>query len=294
METKGCLAMRLNDLAIFIEVAKAPSLREAANRLDLQPGTASKVIKRIEAHYQQQLFARQGGNWSLTPAGEMLFQRAIELVTINDKIERELGKPRRPHLRLSGSEAILGYFVPSLIQRLLDKQHDATIETKTSQDLSLLHKYEVDIALVSSLSNQLPEERDINASPLSRASFVTVASKHHPLFENKHDVIPIDELLEYAFVIPSRPIYGSMAAHRSLDGWHDEAFNRRIAARVDTISTLTALVKHQPLLAYLPDYVAKEHELEVINVSGCPYSCEQTIWLCHHTKVDHHWMQVFQ
>ncbi len=39
----------------------------------------------------------------------MLFHRAIELVTINDKIERELGKPRSPHPRVSGSEAILGY-----------------------------------------------------------------------------------------------------------------------------------------------------------------------------------------
>lgn len=286
--------MKLNDLATFIEVVKAPSLREAAARLDLLPGTVSKVIKRIESHYQQQLFARQGGNWVLTPAGEMLFQRAIELVAINDKIERELGKPRCPHLRVSGSEAVLGYFVPNLIQRLIDRQHDVTVETKTSQDLSLLHKYEVDVALVSRLSNLPPDDRDISASPLSTANFVTVARKNHPLFGSHRDTVPIDELLEHAFVIPSSPIYGTMAAHRSLDGWHDEAFSRRIAARVDTVSTLTALVKYQSLLAYLPDYVAKEHELEIINVSGCPYSCEQTIWLCRHTKADNHWMHVLQ
>ncbi|MDF2153488.1 LysR family transcriptional regulator [Vibrio sp. CAU 1672] len=291
-ETEAIL--KLNDLAIFVEVAKAPSLREAAKLLGLQPGTVSKQIKRIEDHYQQQLFARQGAHWSLTEAGEMLFLRALEMLAINDKIERELGKPRRPHMRVSGSEAVLGYFVPELLSRLTQRNHDVTLETKTSQDLSMLLKHEVDVALVSSLTGYPPTERQITATELCQVKFVTVTNPHHPLCRNGEKVIsatPIETLLTFPFVVPSKPIYGAMATHRSLDGWHDEAFSRRITARVDTISTLITLVKHQSLLAYLPDYVAREHGLQVIPVIGCPYSCEQTIWLCRQSEHQHYWLQ---
>lgn len=286
--------MKLNDLSVFVEVAKASSLRGAAQSLDLQPGTVSKVIKRIEEHYQQKLFAKVGSNWGLTEAGEMLFQRAIEMLAINDKIERELGKPRRPHLRVSGSEAVLGYFMPELLQRLNDHHHDVTIDTKTAQDLSMLSRHEVDVALIASLSGFPFEHRQISAIELSQANFVTVASKQHPLHNDQGTVTPIDTLLKYPFVIPSAPIYGAMAVHRSLDGWHDEEFNRQITARVDTVSTLISLVKHQGLLAYLPDYVADEHGLEVIHVSGCPYRCEQTIWLCQHSNSQHYWLNALR
>lgn len=286
--------MKLNDLAVFVEVAKAPSMREAAKKIGMQPGTVSKLIKRIEAHYQQKLFDKHGTQWGLTEAGDMLFQRVIEMLAINDKIERELGKPRRPHLRVSGSEAVLGYFVPSLIERLLSHNHDVSLETKSAQDLTLLNKHEVDIALVSSLNGFPPHQRQLIATELSQANFVTVANQDHPLFSKERaEAVSIESLLHYPFVVPSKPIYGAMAKHRSLDGWHDEEFSRRISARVDTISTLIALVKHQPLLAYLPDYVAKEHGLKVITVLGCPYSCEQTVWLCRHSEVQHHCLQVF-
>ncbi|GAL34718.1 transcriptional regulator of rhamnose utilization LysR family [Vibrio maritimus] len=227
--------MKLNDLAIFVEVARAPSLREAAKQLALQPGTVSKQIKRIEGYYQQQLFARKGVHWSLTEAGEMLFQRALEMLAINDKIERELGKPRRPHMRVSGSEAVLGYFAPELMSKLLERKHDVTLETKTSQDLSMLLKHEVDVALVSSLTGYPPSERQIIATELRQANFVTVGSPKHPLCQPREEgcvETPIETLLNHSFVVPSKPIYGAMATHRSLDGWHDEAFSRRITARL--------------------------------------------------------------
>lgn len=285
--------MKLNDLAIFVEVAKASSLRDAARRLGLQPGSVSKVVKRIEAYYQQELFTRQGTGWALTSAGEMLFQRAIELLTINEKIERELGKPRRPHLRVSGSEALLSYFLPELVQRLATQQQ-VSLDIVTAHDLTMLNKHEVDLALVSSVDKQEVHGRKIVANPISQATFVTVANAAHTLAGNTNEALPIEEVLQHPFIVPSQPIYGKMDTHLSHDGWHDEHFSRQIIARADTVSSLIAMVKHQPWLAYLPDYVAREHQFKVIESVGCPYTCEQTIWLCRHSQINHHWMRVFE
>ncbi|CAH0537770.1 LysR family transcriptional regulator [Vibrio marisflavi] len=285
--------MKIDDLVIFVEVAKAPSLRSAACKLNVQPGTLSKTIKRVESYYQQELFSRSSSHWKLTSAGETLFQRAIELIAINDKIERELGKPRRPHLRICGSETLLSYFVPQLVQRMVDKELNATLETKTAQDLEALRKHDADLALVARLNEQTPVERQIAAQPIKHVNFVTVANSHHPLAQLCEEPINIKDVLKYPFIVPSSPIYGSMDAHRSLDGWHDEHFSRLITARVDTASMLIAMIKSKPLLAYLPDYMAKEHKLHIIDIVGCPYTCKQTIWLCRHKQIHHHWIHIF-
>lgn len=285
--------MKINDLITFVAVAKASSLRQAAAVLDVQPGTLSKTIKRIESHYQQELFDRRGGKWQLTSSGEMLYQRATELVAINDKIERELGKPRRPHLRVSGSETLLSHFAPSLMQRFVDKKLQVTMEAKVSQDLTMLTKHEVDLAIIASLSKHAPREPQVKIQALSQVNFVTVANHSHPIVQQQRSEIDINEVLSHPFIVPSKPIYGVMDVQRSHDGWHDEHFSRQITARVDTASGLVSMVKYQPLLAYVPDYIAQEHNLEVLTVNGCPYTCEQTIWLCQHQQIQHHWMQVF-
>lgn len=285
--------MKLEDLSIFVEVARATGLRSAAKHLNMQPGTLSKTIKRIEAHYQQTLFERQGMQWILTSSGEMLFHRAIEMLSINEKIERELGKPRRPHLRISGSEALLSSFVPRLMTKFSDKQQEVTLETTLCEDLTMLAKHDVDLAVVSSLHGQQPYERQIDATPLQDINFVTVASPTHPLAIAGNVKISIEQTLAYPFAVPSKSIYGKMAMHRSHDGWHDEHYNRLISVRADTTSTLISMVKSQPLLAYLPDYIAQEHQLHIIDVLGCPYTCEQTVWLCKHKYITPHWMPVF-
>ncbi len=286
--------MKIDDLVTFIEVAKAPSLRSAAKRLGMQPGTVSKVIKRIEAHYQQALFERRGNRWALTLSGEMMFQRATEMVAISEKIERELGRPRRPHLRISGSETLLSHFVPTLMQRFAPSMEPPSLEIRTADDLTLLRKQEVDLALVAGRHGNPPGSRHWVANAISDVRFVTVANRSHPLWVTGKREVAVAELLKHPFVVPSRPIFGSMDSERSHDGWHDEAFSRLIHARVDTAAMMLALVQTQPLLAYLPDYIANDHNLPVISVSDCPYTCEQTIWLCRHAQMSHHWMRVFE
>ncbi|GAM66590.1 hypothetical protein JCM19236_4042 [Vibrio sp. JCM 19236] len=187
---------------------------------------------------------------------------------------------------------MLAHFVPSLMTKL--SQQQLTLETKQSEDLAMLTKHEVDLALVTSLQGTHPQDRQVEYQALQEINFVTVASHTHPMLIEHGAHLSIDQVLEYPFVIPSKPIYGKMATNRSLDGWFDEEFNRRIMARVDTTSMLTSLVKSQPLLAYVPDYLAKEHSLQILEVSGCPYTCEQTVWLCRNKHLSAHWMQAFE
>ena len=90
--------------------------------------------------------------------------------------------------------------------------------------------------------------------------------------------------------MPSSNIYGDTGSMLSTDGWHDEAFARRIVARVDSISALIGLVQSQQWLAYVPEYLVASNQLQVITSQGCPYTCNQYIWLCCQQKVQSGWI----
>ncbi|SHH73733.1 LysR family transcriptional regulator [Ferrimonas marina] len=277
--------MKLDDLKLFVAVARAPGLREAARQLGQSPGTVSKAIKRIETHYQQALFRRQG--WALTEAGKMLFVRALELAQTLDKIDGELGQPRRRHLRISGSQALLSQFVAPILARL---DTPVSVETQLAADLVPLARHQVDLALLSTLSGERPQGREWQATELAQAQFVTVARPGHPLLSDCSEAVPIDRVLQQPFVVPAKPIYGQMSSQTSLDGWYDEPFHRQIRARVEDVATLVSLVKATDWLAYVPDYLAQSQGLAVLPVSGCPYTCEQVIWLCQPKPAVYHWL----
>lgn len=290
--------MKIEDLHLFVEVAKEASLRNAAVRLSMQPGTLSKAIKRIEDYYQHELFDRTGHGWQLTPAGKLLRERAVELLGIHEKIEFELGNPRRCHVRVSGPAGVLAHYLPTVVNRLSTHQTDHSLDIKIAPDLSPLLKHQVDIALTTTLAGQSVALPSIYSEKICDVPFVIVASKHHPLaihVATHSQPIDIQTVLTHPFIVPSHPAYGHTVENSSEDGWFDSEFKRKITARVDDISTLIALVNTQPWLAYMPQYLAEHEQLPIITTRGCPYACVQSIWLCRQKNVQYHWIhQLFQ
>ncbi len=282
-------SMKIDDLKIFVAVASQTSLREAAHVLSMQPGTVSKVIRRIEGYYKQELFHRTGSQWGLTSAGRQLHQRAVELLAVNDTIETEMGQPQRLHLRCSGSEVLQSRFLGMITQPLLSRFGDVTVEAFMDEGCERLRRHQVDVALVST-SDEQPMVAGIQAIHLADSQFVIAAGTAHPLAEKAGQAIPITEVIAYPFVIPTRKIYGETGSQLSTDGWHEEAFARRTGARVDSVSALLALMKTQAFLAYMPDYVAEQNGFQTIRTTGCPYQCLQRIWLCFHEPVRAGWI----
>ncbi|WP_298443348.1 LysR family transcriptional regulator [uncultured Ferrimonas sp.] len=279
--------LKLNDLQIFVDTAGHSGLRQAADALGCQAGTLSKAIKRVEQHYQTELFVRGQGRWQLTDAGRHLLSRADQLLALQQQIETELGQPKRLHLRISGAPMLLARHLQEVIAPLQQRYGELTLETMHDQGLGRLLHNQVDLALVS--STEAAPSVNVHAKRLLTTEFRVVASADHPLVQQglQHH---IDKVLQYPFVVPSQPIYGDTGSTLSRDGWHDEVFGRQIGARVDSLAALMALVDSGHWLAYVPDYLLAERELAVINTEGCPYHCIQTTWLCAQQPLRRHWL----
>src|SRR3954465_16010521 len=71
----------LDDLSIFVAVARAGSLSGAASQLHLPKSSVSRALARLEAALNQQLVHRTTRRLRLSEAGEALLARAEPLVT---------------------------------------------------------------------------------------------------------------------------------------------------------------------------------------------------------------------
>lgn len=76
--------MELRVLRYFVEAAKEESMTRAARKLHVTQPTLSKQIKELEEELGQKLFARGSYNIHLTPEGEILYKRALDILEMVD------------------------------------------------------------------------------------------------------------------------------------------------------------------------------------------------------------------
>ena len=81
--------MEIRNLWYFLAVAREENMTRAAETLHVTQPTLSKTMKALEDELGKKLFVRHSFSISLTEEGELLRNRAEDLVTMADKIEKE-------------------------------------------------------------------------------------------------------------------------------------------------------------------------------------------------------------
>ena len=83
--------MEIDKLKMFIAVAETGSYTKAAERLFVSHSTVSRAVSELERELGVRLFERGNTVRGLTPAGETLYKRAPELLSLADEIAEEIG-----------------------------------------------------------------------------------------------------------------------------------------------------------------------------------------------------------
>jgi DNA-binding transcriptional LysR family regulator len=81
--------MEIRVLRYFVEAAREGSMTNAAQKLHVTQPTLSKQIKELEEELGQKLFVRGNYNIHLTPEGEILYKRALDILDMVDLTEAE-------------------------------------------------------------------------------------------------------------------------------------------------------------------------------------------------------------
>ncbi|MBX3019156.1 MAG: LysR family transcriptional regulator [Bdellovibrionaceae bacterium] len=270
--------MEIFELRYFLAVAQRENLNRAATEIHVSPGSLSKAIARLEDELQTPLFFKSGRGIRLTPEGELLRRKAAHILQLEEDARLELRGRERGSLNVYiSSEEILqtsaGLDIAGEINALFPSAKLQFLIRSENQALEQVRTGEAHLALIT----QEPPQ-DLVAKTLSRVEFLTCAGKSHPLVKKYGSrAVPVEELLKHPFVAPDSAILGKIAKASSIDGWRDDKFPRQIKYKVCGLKLMENLVDRGLALAYLPDYFIASAQLVPLKVSGCPYTCTQTI-----------------
>ena len=124
--------MQFHQLRYFISLVDRHSFTEAARECFITQSALSQQIKNLEQELEVVLVTRKGRHFSVTPAGMLLYERAVKLTA---QVESLAGQVQRVH-RNSGSTLRLGLLssmdCSDLPERLMEQ-----VTNRTGFELSL-------------------------------------------------------------------------------------------------------------------------------------------------------------
>jgi DNA-binding transcriptional LysR family regulator len=275
--------MEMFELRYFLRVAQTESLNRAAESIHVSPGSLSKAITRLEAELQTPLFFKSGRGIRLTPEGMILKKRAAQILQLEEDARLQLTGPDAGSLNVHiTSEEILQTSYGTKLVRAIGKLYpNAKTNFLIRTDAQAVEQVMDGDAHLALITMDPPAE--VASKVIAKVEFKTCASREHPLMK-KYSVkqaIPVEELLEHAFVSPESAILGKIAsktaASASIDGWRDDKFPRKIKYKVCGLKLMENLIQEGLALGYLPDYFVETAGLTSLKITGCPYSCHQTV-----------------
>lgn len=269
--------MEIFELKYFLAVAQIENLNRAAEVIHVSPGSLSKAISRLEEELQTPLFFRSGRGIRLTPEGQVLRKRAAQILQLEEDVRLEMkGKDAGSlNLYISSEEILQTAFGLDLVKtaaKLYPKVRTQFLIRSDDKAIEQINQGEAHLALITS---EPPPQ--MAHKLVAKVEFLTCASKDHPLLKKGGRTFDIHEVLKHPFVAPDSAILGKIAKAASIDGWRDDKFPREIKYKVCGLKLVEELIREGMALGYLPDYFVKSSGLIPIKVTGCPYTCEQSV-----------------
>ena len=208
----------LRFLRYFDEVARAGSIRHAAERLHIAPSAINRRIQDLEEELGQPLFERLPRGMRLTAAGELFAQyvrsRAADLDKVRSEIE-DLQGLRRGSINLVASQALAPSVMPKVVADF--RRRHTLVDFKVSigdhvQALAALRAFETELVLVFNLA----AEADIEVLARFEQRVVATMHRSHPLAQRTGG-LRLRECLDYPLVLPNREAGGRQLLERYLE-----------------------------------------------------------------------------
>ncbi len=158
--------MTARHLKIFLCVYRENSITAAANKFHISQPAVSVAIKELETHYGVSLFERYGRSLSITPAGELLYQYATQIISGFDEVGSILKDWDKTGVLKLGATITAGtLYMPQLVNQYREiSPHTKMYVTTSSTDLieQKILDNEIDLAL----SEGIVHSEMINSEPM--------------------------------------------------------------------------------------------------------------------------------
>lgn len=182
------MGMEDHKLKVFCTVAETKSFSKASEIIHLTQPAVSLLIQALEEVYETKLFDRTSSTVILSPAGEILYKYAKEILNLYSNAEKEIGEMTglvKGSISIGASTTIANYLLPGVIadfRRTHPKIKVHLLVGNTKRVVELLNAGNIDLGLV---------EGDVTRQKLVVEKLVSdelrvITAPIHPWAKKKH------------------------------------------------------------------------------------------------------------
>jgi DNA-binding transcriptional LysR family regulator len=246
--------MEIRTLKVFVEVVRQGGFSRAAKTVFATQSTVSKAIKQLEGELGLQLLDRAGAQLKLTSAGEVVYRRALKILSQGEDLKAELeelkglkGGVLRLGLPLIGSNTLFARWFavyrsryPGVDIRLVEHG------SKRLEEMVLAG--ELDLA-----ASLLPAGPEFEWQELRREPIDVLLEADHPLAQRER--LLFKDLAELPFIV-----YGPGFALNPmiLEACRVSGFIPTVAAQSSQVDFVIELVALKLGVALLPRMIAEQ------------------------------------
>lgn len=204
----------LNDLNIFLVLARTGSLTAAAQTLPFTTSALSLRLRKLESTLGTALFTREARGLALTPAGDMLVRHAQNVLKSAAQLETAMSgfdKKERTVLRIaSNSTGLQTIIAPQAAGFLAGRSVRLVfLELRSNEALAAIEDGNADLAF--GLENVFrSRETDVEVVPLFTDRHVVIVPTSHPLADRAAVRFAETLAFPYASCLKNAPITRAM------------------------------------------------------------------------------------
>ena len=193
--------MEDHKLRVFCAVAETKSFSKASELIHLTQPAVSLQIQAMEELYETRLFDRSGNAINLTPAGEVLYRRAKEILGLYAEAQRSISEITgaiKGSLSIGASSTIGNYLLPTIISSFKKKVPQVNISLVVNNTKTIterLNAGQTDIALVEGDESK----QRFTVETLIDDEMVVIMSPAHPWAERRN--VPAIELTKEPIIL---------------------------------------------------------------------------------------------
>src|SRR5690349_15842716 len=183
----------INRLRVIDAVARHGSVTAAAKELHYSQPSVTHHLSRLEAETGAQLLQRVGRGIRLTPAGQLLADRAAEIIGRIDAAGAELSAHvglTAGRVRLAGFSSAVGSLVPPAVAALAGRHPGLQVtltDTHPHEAIDLLRTGRIDVALIFRYDETEPELPGVRLHHLLDDPVYLLAKRRHRSLSALHD-----------------------------------------------------------------------------------------------------------
>ncbi|WP_080832898.1 LysR family transcriptional regulator [Cohnella massiliensis] len=242
--------MNVQQLKVFLKAAASRTISDAAEELGLKQPTVTFHLKKLEDTLGVELFRKRSGRLRLSEAGEDLLPYARKIAAMMDEAQRLMSEYRdqgRGKLRLGASYTPATYFLPAYLAEFQMK-FPLTLPLLTvkqaSDVLAMLHRYEVDVAVVSLPDGPYPE---LHVIKLADDGLKLVLPPRHRLAGRQN--VAVSDLADEPFLVHEA---GSTSRELAEHWARENGLRWNVRMELGAVETIKEAVKHGMGIGLLP------------------------------------------